>query len=458
MSVVWRADDDVLGREVAVKVLSERLAADPAVRHQILAEARAAAGLRHSTVVEVYDYGETTIHGEVLPYVVMELVDGRTLADLLSGNRIPWRLAVLICAQVAAALTAAHARGIVHRDVKPGNVMVTSAGVKLVDFGISAAVGDMDGADGRLLGTPAYLAPERIDGGPVRPATDVYALGVLLYLSLAGRMPWQASTTTQMLKAHYYVDPAPLPAVAGLPAEVARLVSRCLAKKPGERPSAAEAAQLLGRIAGLAPATDLHAAAAATEAIVVRGRWRDRAVALAGAGTARVPGGRRTLAAAAAAVALTAAGLTAWAGDEPRMSSPAAAGSPQRACTVEAASGRGGATSPASAVPAGTGCRPGATTPVPSVVTPSAVPPATSTAVPPATSTAVPPATSTAVPPATSPAAQRIAAGEAPAKVTTAATTAGRRSAAKDQAKTKKKTNAASEATAKSKAKKKVKG
>ncbi|MFC6568424.1 serine/threonine-protein kinase [Actinoplanes utahensis] len=370
MSVVWRADDDVLGREVAVKVLSPRLATDPEVTHRILAEARAAAGLRHSMVVEVYDYGEAAYHGKALPYVVMELVDGRTLADLLSGNRIPWRLAVLICAQVAAALAAAHARGVVHRDVKPGNVMVSSSGVKLVDFGISAAVGEMDGADGQLLGTPAYLAPERIDGGPVRPATDVYALGLLLYLSLAGRMPWRTSTVTQQLRAHYYTEPAPLPPVPGLPSEVSRLVPRCLAKAPEERPSAAEVAEVLGRIAGLPPAMMLREAAASAETSTVLPRLRDRATTVATAGAARVIGDRRVLAAAGAACVLAVAGLVTWDGGDARTPSPAAAGPPPGSC----------ATAPSFAASRGIGCRsapaaPSAPATGPAVTRPPASPP-----------------------------------------------------------------------------------
>ena len=330
MSVVWRAGDDVLGREVAVKVLSARLAADPAVLHQLREEARAAAGLRHSMVVEVHDYGETTYRGRVLPYVVMELVEGRTMTDLLSGRAIPWRLAVLVCAQVAAALAAAHARGIVHRDVKPGNVMITSSGVKLVDFGISAAVGTMDGTDGQLLGTPAYLAPERIAGGPVRPATDVYALGLLLYLGLAGRMPWQASTTTGMLKAHFHTEPAPLPAVPGLPGEVVRLVRRCLAKKPDQRPTAGEIAHVLGEVAGLPPATLLQAAAV-PEVVAAPRRMK----ATVTARIARVPAGRRTLVAGGVAGVLVAAGLVAWVADDPRTAGPPAAGAApsQQACT-----------------------------------------------------------------------------------------------------------------------------
>jgi serine/threonine-protein kinase len=122
--------------------------------------------------------------------------------------------------------------------------MVTASGVKLVDFGISAATGEPDGRPGLILGTPAYLAPERLTGGIVRPATDVYALGLLLYLMLAGRLPWQASTTTQMLRAHRYQEPAPLPAVPDLPDEIARWCRQCLAKQPADRPSASAVAGL----------------------------------------------------------------------------------------------------------------------------------------------------------------------------------------------------------------------
>ncbi|WP_306214397.1 serine/threonine-protein kinase [Actinoplanes sp. RD1] len=276
MSVVWRATDDVLDREVAVKVLAPDLADDPALRRRIRGEARAAAGLRHAHVVEVYDYGEFTADGRTLSFVVMELVDGRSLADLLSGGRLPWKVAVLIGAQVAAALAEAHADGLVHRDVKPANVMVGGTGVKLVDFGISAVVGATDDEDGRLLGTPAYLAPERIAGGPVRAATDVYALGLLLYLALCGRMPWHASTVTQMVRAHVYTSPSALPVVLGLPPAVARLVMRCLAKEAADRPSAQEVAELLGKVAGLPSPALLRSAASASVPPPVRASRRRR--------------------------------------------------------------------------------------------------------------------------------------------------------------------------------------
>jgi eukaryotic-like serine/threonine-protein kinase len=252
MSEVWRAHDEVLGRDVAVKVLAPGADADPSRSARIRLEARAAAGLRHQNIVDVYDYGEAVDSaGQVRPYVVMELVEGTSLDDLLRERELPWPAAVRIGAQVAAALAHAHARGVVHRDVKPGNVMVTRDGVKLVDFGISAAAGAVDETNGEVLGTPAYLAPERLDGGPVRVATDVYALGLLLYRALAGRLPWTGSTVTEMVGNHLYTDPAPLPRIAGLPSRVADLCRRALAKRPEDRPTAAEAARILGAAVGL---------------------------------------------------------------------------------------------------------------------------------------------------------------------------------------------------------------
>ncbi|MFE9184631.1 protein kinase [Micromonospora haikouensis] len=253
MSVVWRGYDEVLGRQVAVKVLASRLASDRAFRHRLRAEAQAAARLCHPNITNVYDYGESEQVGLTVPYVVMELVDGGPLSARLGRDgTLSWREAVTIGAEVTSALATAHARGVVHRDVTPGNVMLTSTGVKVVDFGISALAGESEkGAEGTLLGTPAYLAPERLDNGQVSPATDVYALGLLLYRMLTGRLPWQASTTTQMLRAHMYAEPEPMPDVPGLPVEVAELVHRCLAKRPEDRPATAEVARTLAEAAGM---------------------------------------------------------------------------------------------------------------------------------------------------------------------------------------------------------------
>jgi serine/threonine-protein kinase len=254
MSVVWRAYDEVLGRQVAVKVLAAKFASDKDSRDRIRAEAQAAARLSHPHVTGVFDYGESTGEdGATVPYVVMELISGRTLAQRLARGPMPWRAALRVSAEVAAALSAAHARGLVHRDVKPANVMLTASGAKVVDFGIAAIAGDTGDSDpeGMVLGTPAYLAPERLAGGPVRPATDVYALGLLLYRSLTGGLPWRAETTTQMIKAHVYHEPTPLPAVDGLPDGVADLCLRCLAKDPEERPTSREVARTLAGAAGI---------------------------------------------------------------------------------------------------------------------------------------------------------------------------------------------------------------
>ncbi|MGI5211881.1 protein kinase domain-containing protein [Plantactinospora sp. CA-290183] len=256
MAVVWRGYDELLGRPVAVKMLASRLANDRAFRHRIRAEARAAARLCHPHIVGVYDYGESARSGRTVPYVVMELVDGDSLASRFARQgRLPWREAVTICAQVAAALAAAHVRGVVHRDITPGNVMLTPMGAKVVDFGISALVGEREaGPDGHLFGTPAYLAPERLDQGEVSPATDVYALGLLLHRALAGRLPWRAKTRTEMLRAHLREAPEPLPPLPGLPDEVAALTTACLAKSPADRPHSVEVARTLAAAAGVAVA------------------------------------------------------------------------------------------------------------------------------------------------------------------------------------------------------------
>lgn len=161
MAVVWRAHDEVLDRLVAVKVLAPGQAVDAAARARVQFEARAAAALSHPNVAAVHDYGEAPDPGgEPVPFVVMELVDGVSLTDVLADGPVDPADAMRICADVAAALAAAHARGLVHRDVKPGNVIVAAGGAKLVDFGIAAAIGSADEADedGVMLGTPAYLA------------------------------------------------------------------------------------------------------------------------------------------------------------------------------------------------------------------------------------------------------------------------------------------------------------
>ncbi|GAB1694167.1 serine/threonine-protein kinase [Krasilnikovia sp. M28-CT-15] len=245
-SVVWRARDQILGRDVAVKMLDRQHTTDPRSRARIRTEARAAAILPHPNIAQIHDYGESIQHGQCVPYVVMELVDGVTLQDRVTTGLPTPREVFRICGQVAAALAAAHAAGLVHRDIKPANVMVTRTGAKVVDFGIAATAGPGE-PEAELIGTPAYLAPERLTGPTVEPASDVYALGVLLHRLLAGESPWTVESTTELLSAHVHRPPNPLPPLAGVPNFVVDLINRCLRKDPAERPSAADVAVLLTR-------------------------------------------------------------------------------------------------------------------------------------------------------------------------------------------------------------------
>nr|WP_296066566.1 serine/threonine-protein kinase [uncultured Actinoplanes sp.] len=248
MSEVWHGHDRVLDRAVAVKIMA------PAVEgtlgeagvELIRTEARSAARLAHPNVAGVHDFGTSPATGRDVPYIVMELVDGQTLSAHLAGGPLDWRIAARICAEVAAALAAAHAEHVVHRDVKPGNIMLTPAGAKVLDFGIAAAVGTMDfDPDGPVMGTPAYVAPERFDGCPASPATDMFGLGTLLYQCLSGRLPWRAETPTELVHKERYVDPDPLPPIDGVAPEVLDLCRSCLDRDPRRRPTALVAALLL---------------------------------------------------------------------------------------------------------------------------------------------------------------------------------------------------------------------
>jgi eukaryotic-like serine/threonine-protein kinase len=247
MSQVWRGFDEVLARPVAVKLITADQAADEGCDERVRTEARAAARLAHPNVAGVYDFGTAAfLPGREAPYIVMELVDGATLADHLAGGPLDWRIAVRVCAEVSAALTAAHAHGIVHRDVKPANVMLTPSGAKVLDFGIATRTGECDRQPaGIVVGTPAYLAPERILGEPATPASDMYALGVLLYQCLTGRLPWPYDTAERLLHARRHTPPEPLPPIDGIAPEVAELCTRCLATDPDERPSSLVAALVL---------------------------------------------------------------------------------------------------------------------------------------------------------------------------------------------------------------------
>jgi hypothetical protein len=251
-SEVWRAADLTLARLVAVKLLYAGFAQHADAVARFRAEARYAGRLSQENIARVYDYGEP---GDGYPpFLVMELVDGPSLAGvLLNGPLDPARAAAVI-AQAAAGLQAAHQAGLIHRDIKPGNLLVSPEGtVKVADFGISHAIGaePMTGT-GLLLGTPGYLAPERVAGGPATPASDLYALGVVAWECLAGRPPFTGSALEVAL-AHRDQKLPPLP--AGTPPALADLVAELTARDSRDRPgSAAVVADRARELAGPAPA------------------------------------------------------------------------------------------------------------------------------------------------------------------------------------------------------------
>jgi eukaryotic-like serine/threonine-protein kinase len=241
MGTVWEAEDETLGRPVAVKVLSESLAAGERAVRRFEREAQAAARLSGPYIAAVYDFGRS----EGRPYIVMELVRGETLEDRLAREGpLPPQEASRIATQVAEALEEAHRAGIVHRDVKPGNVMLTPAGdVKVMDFGIAAAAwAERVTTSGLVLGTPSYLAPEQARSEKTTPASDVYALGAMLYEMVAGRPPFIAESPVALALAHIREDPRPLDQVAdGVPPSLASASMAALAKDPAERPPSAAA-------------------------------------------------------------------------------------------------------------------------------------------------------------------------------------------------------------------------
>jgi eukaryotic-like serine/threonine-protein kinase len=245
MGEVWAARDLLLDRAVAVKLLGRALAGDSRAAERLRREARAAGRLDHPNIARVLDLGEH----DGRPYLVMELLDGESLAARIDRTgQLPPAEAAGIVAAVADALEAAHQAGVVHRDVKPGNVFLTSSGeVKVLDFGIAWCVNDAALTTGELLGTAAYLAPERVLGHRATPAADIYALGVVLYELLAGHRPFAGDSEVELAMAHVNAAPPLLSEVA--PSTPPNLVAAChhaLAKDPTSRPaSAAELARLV---------------------------------------------------------------------------------------------------------------------------------------------------------------------------------------------------------------------
>src|SRR5215467_5807055 len=243
---VWCAEDTVLMRPVAVKLLRAEFAGHAEEQERFRAEARHAGGLSHPAIARVYDYCEPT--PEHPAFLVMELVDGLSLAALLTAGPLGAAQTMDVVAQVASGLQAAHAAALVHRDIKPANLLLAADGqVKITDFGIAHVAGSVPVTrTGTVMGTPAYLAPERVSGAPATPASDLYSLGVVAYECLAGAQPFTGKPL-EVAAAHRDLPLPPFP--HAVPAEVAQLVAELTAKNPAARPaSAREVATRAGRL------------------------------------------------------------------------------------------------------------------------------------------------------------------------------------------------------------------
>ncbi|GIE76225.1 putative serine/threonine-protein kinase PknA [Actinoplanes philippinensis] len=253
MGDVWRGTDVVLGRTVAVKVLRTAMLEDPEFAARFYGEARMMAAFRHPGVVEVYDYASDGDYEgpEKVAYLVMAFVEGDPLSSRVKEGPIGVAETMAIVAQAADALHAAHENGIVHRDVKPGNLIVKPTGaVILVDFGVarSTAMTSVTGLNA-IVGTALYMAPEQVAKGNLTPATDIYALGAVAYHCIAGRPPFDGDNALQVALRHLEDDPDPLP--DHVPYEVRELIARAMAKQPADRfQSAAEFAEAAFAVAG----------------------------------------------------------------------------------------------------------------------------------------------------------------------------------------------------------------
>lgn len=246
MAEVFAAEDVRLGRTVAVKLLRADLAEDPVSKARFTREAQSVAGLNHHAIVAVYDSGEDLVGGRPVPYIVMELVEGRTIRDLLISADAPGpEQALIIVSGVLEALAYSHQHGIVHRDIKPANVIITHGGaVKVMDFGIARALHGAQSTmtqTGMVMGTPQYLSPEQALGKAVDHRSDLYATGCLLYELLALRPPFTGETPLSVVYQHVQDAPVPPSEVTpGVPPELDGLVMRSLAKDPDDRFQSAE--------------------------------------------------------------------------------------------------------------------------------------------------------------------------------------------------------------------------
>src|SRR5215813_10197539 len=246
MGEVWRARDSRLGRDVAIKVLPEAVASDPSRLHRFEKEARSASALNHPNIVTVYDIGAEA----AVSYIAMELVEGKTLRELLFGGALSLRKLLPIASQIADGLAKAHEAGIVHRDLKPENVMVTKDGlVKILDFGLAKLTGsaaaegpesqlqtESGTSPGTVLGTVGYMSPEQAAGQPLVFRSDQFSFGSILYEMATGRRAFQKGTAIDTQSAILHEEPKPLVETAPeAPAPLCWIVERCLAKEPERR-------------------------------------------------------------------------------------------------------------------------------------------------------------------------------------------------------------------------------
>ena len=250
MGVVYKARDTVLGRTVALKVLSPELVNDPERKRRFVQEAKAASSLNHLNIITVYDI----VDDEGVDFIVMEYMAGQTLAEILASRRLALDDALSYAVQIASALAAAHGAGVIHRDLKPGNIMVDEQGViKVVDFGLAKLTarkvfGELSDAqstqtetafgteEGVILGTVTYMSPEQAEGKPVDGRSDIFSFGALLYELVTRRKAFQAGSSLAILTAILREDPKPASSVAsGIPPELDRILERCLRKDPARR-------------------------------------------------------------------------------------------------------------------------------------------------------------------------------------------------------------------------------
>ena len=261
MGEVWEATDHVIGRTVAIKILKDEYMGDPGFLERFRAEARHAALVNHEGIASVFDYGEE--NGSA--FLVMELVPGEALSTILEREgSLPTDKTLDIVAQTASALQAAHAAGLVHRDIKPGNLLITPDGrVKITDFGIARIADQVPlTATGQVMGTVQYLSPEQASGHAASPATDIYSLGIVAYELLAGRRPFTGESQVAIAMAQINDTPPPLPETVADP--VQRFVMSMIAKKPEERPASTSA---VARAATALRRGDVAGAAAIVPAI-----------------------------------------------------------------------------------------------------------------------------------------------------------------------------------------------